>query len=66
MNVVFKNLECCSFSKFIFVVRFDIIRLRRHICMTQGSSFIANKERNWLDYHKETELASRDFATTIF
>ena len=44
MNMAFKNLECCSLSKFIFVVRFDIIRLRRHICMTQGSSFIANKD----------------------
>ena len=44
MNMVFKNLEYCSLSKFIFVVRFDIIRIRRHICMTQGSSFIANKD----------------------
>ena len=44
MSMVFKNLECCSLSKFIFAVRFDIIKLRRHICMTQGSSFIANKD----------------------
>ena len=46
MNMVFKTLVSVAVFQILFLlfVRFDIIRLRRHICMTQGSTFIANKE----------------------
>ena len=46
MNMVFKKLVSVAVFQILFLlfVWFDIIRLRRHICMTQGSTFVANKD----------------------